>query len=100
MNSYHIPQSIVRSILALLTGLLIVAGVVPAQAQPTMATDRTLNAQLNAQGLVSTPWYAVVYQPATNTLHWVNAAGEQVVLPRPTLPDEAQYRDLRISPNG
>ena len=53
-----------------------------------------------AQLLPASPWYTVVYQPESDTLHWINAAGEQASLPRPTLPGEAQYRDLRIAPNG
>lgn len=53
-----------------------------------------------AQALPLSPWYAVVYQPETDTLHWINGAGEQTSIPRPMLPNEAQYLDMRISPNG
>lgn len=53
-----------------------------------------------AQPLPASDWYAVVYRPTTNTLHWINAAGEQATLPRPTLPDEAEYLGMWISPNG
>lgn len=52
------------------------------------------------QTLPLSAWYAIVHQPETDTLHWLNVAGEQAVLPRPNLPDEAQYRGLRIAPNG
>ena len=48
----------------------------------------------------TSPWYAVIYQPETDTLAWVNASGQQSSVPRPTLPNEAEFRDLRISPNG
>lgn len=71
--------------LSILFGLLVMLVAVPTQAQ---------------QLLPNSPWYAVVYQPESDTLHWINAAGEQASMPRPTLPDEAQYLDLRISPNG
>ncbi|MBZ0280406.1 MAG: hypothetical protein K8L97_06670 [Anaerolineae bacterium] len=53
-----------------------------------------------AQPLPASPWYAVVYQPETDTLRWINAGGEQVSMLRPMLPNEVQFRDLRISPNG
>lgn len=55
-----------------------------------------------AQPLPGSLWYAVVYNPTANTLHWITPAGEQASLPRPLLPDEqpgAQPR-IAISPNG
>ena len=53
-----------------------------------------------AQSPGSSPWYAVVYQPQTEMLVWANALGWQGALPRPALPNEAEFRDLRISPDG
>jgi hypothetical protein len=53
-----------------------------------------------AQPLPLNVWYAVVYQPETDTLHWIDATGEKASIPRPQLPDESQYLDLRVSPNG
>ncbi len=52
------------------------------------------------QPLASSAWYAVVYQPESDSLHWINAQGQQAQMPRPHLPDEVAYGDLRISPNG
>jgi hypothetical protein len=52
------------------------------------------------QPLPVSPWYAIVHQPETDTLHWINAAGEQASMPRPTLENETQFLDLRVSPNG
>ena len=72
-----------RSILILL-GLVLLIIVMPAY----------------AQALPLSPWYAVVYQPETDTMRWINSAGEQMAIPRPTLPNEAQYLDMRIAPNG
>ncbi len=74
----------IKRTLFILFSLLMLWAVLPAAAQP----------------LPASPWYAVVYQPETDTLHWINAGGEQGSMPRPHLPNEAQYRDLRISPNG
>ncbi len=53
-----------------------------------------------AQALPVSPWYAIVYEPETDTLHWINGAGKQTAMPRPILPNEAQYLDMRIAPNG
>lgn len=53
-----------------------------------------------AQLLPLSPWYAIVYQQESDSLHWMNAAGEQAMMARPHLPNEAQYLDMRISPNG
>lgn len=50
--------------------------------------------------LPASPWYAVIYQPETDSLHWVNAAGQQATIPRPKLPEEMEYREMRISPDG
>ena len=55
---------------------------------------------VQAQALPNSAWYAVVYQPETDSLHWINASGQQATMPRPTLQDEAQYLDMRISPDG
>lgn len=72
-----------RSILILL-GLVLLVIVMPAY----------------AQALPNSVWYTVVYQPETDTLRWINVAGEQTAIARPMLPNEAQYRDMRIAPNG
>jgi hypothetical protein len=55
---------------------------------------------LAAQPLPASPWYVVVHQQEDDMLRWINAAGEQASMPRPPLPGEAQFVDLRISPNG
>lgn len=52
------------------------------------------------QPLPGTPWYVMAYQPETDSLHWINHGGEQASMPRPTLDDEAQVLDMRVSPNG
>ena len=52
------------------------------------------------QPLPGTPWYVVVYQPETDSLHWINPGGEQASMPRPKLNDEVQYLDMRIAPDG
>ena len=52
------------------------------------------------QSLPTSPWYAVVHQPETDTMHWYNAAGEQASIPRPTLENETAFLDLRVTPNG
>ncbi|MGB7338532.1 MAG: SH3 domain-containing protein [Phototrophicaceae bacterium] len=52
------------------------------------------------QPLPESPWYAIVHQPETDTLHWYNAAGEQASIPRPTLENETAFLDMRIAPNG
>ena len=52
------------------------------------------------QPLPGSPWYTVVYQPETDSLRWINALGDKASMPRPTLNNEAQYLDMRISPDG
>lgn len=41
------------------------------------------------QPLPPSPWYAVVWNFDSDTLHWVNAGGEQAAVPRPKLPGES-----------
>lgn len=41
-----------------------------------------------AQSLPTSSWYAVVWSQNDDTLHWVNAQGEQTSIPRPKLPGE------------
>ncbi|PJF33283.1 MAG: hypothetical protein CUN57_02580, partial [Phototrophicales bacterium] len=56
-----------------------------------------------ATPLPASNWYAVTYVPNTDTLHWVNAQGEQGQLDRPHLANEADnpaVLRMRISPNG
>jgi hypothetical protein len=63
----------------------------------------TLPAHAEDKPLPASPWYAVLYQERSEVLRWINAEGEQVVMPRPTLPNEnAQNPDpqIRISPDG
>ncbi|MCB9436693.1 MAG: hypothetical protein H6673_06825 [Anaerolineales bacterium] len=60
-------------------------------------------AQAAPSSLPASNWYAVTWVKTTDTLHWVNAAGEQASLPRPKLPNEAgnlSQTTLHISPNG
>lgn len=52
------------------------------------------------QPLPPSAWYAVIYQPETDSLRWINADGEQASMPCPTLNNEAQYLDMRLSPDG
>lgn len=52
------------------------------------------------QNLPASPWYVVMYQFETDTLHWINQGGEQASIDRPVMPQESDYHDLRISPNG
>jgi hypothetical protein len=68
--------------------VLVVALIVP---------RHTIEAQ---QPLPGSPWYMVVYQPENDSLRWINALGEQASIPRPMLNNEAQYLDMRVSPNG
>lgn len=51
--------------------------------------------------LPSADWYAVVWQGIDDSLHWVNADGEQASIARPHLPGEADANviDLHISPD-
>jgi hypothetical protein len=53
--------------------------------------------------LPASNWYAVTYVSSTDTLHWINAQGEQGQLDRPHLANEAAnpaVLRMRISPNG
>lgn len=55
-----------------------------------------------AQDLPASDWYAVAWVQESDTLHWINAQGEQASIPRPALDNAislAQTR-LHISPNG
>lgn len=54
----------------------------------------------SAQNLPASPWYAIVHEPDTDTLHWINQAGEQASMQRPVMPNEAQFLRIRIAPNG
>lgn len=56
-----------------------------------------------ATALPASNWYAVTWVRTTDTLHWINANGEQGHMARPKLPNEiANPATLRmaISPNG
>lgn len=55
-----------------------------------------------AQNLPASSWYAVVWAKDTDTLHFINANGEQASIERPTLPNEADggAYDLHVSPDG
>lgn len=62
-------------------------------------------AQSSVKGLTPLPaslWYAVAWVRDTDTLHWINAQGEQGQMPRPVWTDEAVNSEpsLEISPNG
>ncbi len=70
--------------------LALILGALTLSARPAQA----------AQILPASPWYAVVHQPETDTLHWMNAGGQQASMPRPTLPNEVSHLGLRISPDG
>lgn len=54
----------------------------------------------SAQPLPNAAWYLVVYRPENNTLYWINQNGSQAATPRPQLPQEMGYLDMRIAPNG
>lgn len=60
---------------------------------PLSAQSRTLPPSL---------WYAVVWNAASDSLHWINASGEQASLERPKLPGEAATSapEVQISANG
>jgi hypothetical protein len=45
-------------------------------------------------------WYAVVWVNDSDTLHWINPAGEQGSINRPQLPNEALVQGVHIAPNG
>lgn len=51
--------------------------------------------------LPASSWYAVVHQ-SDDTLHWINAEGEQASIPRPTWADENPnvQAKLHITPDG
>jgi hypothetical protein len=56
-----------------------------------------------ATPLPPSSWYAVTFVKDTNTLHWINAQGEQGALSRPKLANEADNPfplRMTISPNG
>lgn len=52
--------------------------------------------------LPDAPWYSVIHQTNDDTLHWVNASGEQAARPRPQLPNAVpgEAPRLRLSPDG
>ena len=47
-------------------------------------------------------WYAVAWAQESDSLHWINAQGEQVSIQRPQMQGEIsiQQTRLHISPNG
>lgn len=49
-------------------------------AMPASAADQPLPPSI---------WYAVVWNSDSDTLHWINAGGEQASIPRPKLPGES-----------
>ena len=56
-----------------------------------------------ATPLPASNWYAVTWVRTTDTLHWINANGEQGQLARPKLPNEIENSAtlrMEISPNG
>lgn len=59
-----------------------------------------ISGSATAQTIPSSDWYVTVYEPTTDTLHWVNMDGEQTSISRPRMPQETSYLDMRISPNG
>lgn len=62
----------------------------------------TFAQQEEAFALPPAEWYAVVWNPAEDTLNWVNAAGTAATLARPRLPDEVLNATPRfnVSPDG
>jgi hypothetical protein len=56
----------------------------------------------SATTLPEADWYAVVWQTETDTLHWINANGEQASIARPKLEDEDPQGQhwVRFSRNG
>ena len=52
--------------------------------------------------LPESEWYAVTWVEASDTLHWVNANGEQASIPRPKLDGQISQAATRLhmSPNG
>ncbi|NDJ78411.1 MAG: hypothetical protein GYB65_19350, partial [Chloroflexi bacterium] len=84
-----IPKPVV-----LVVALLLIAGTLLLVMPRTAVADGTLP---------PATWYAVVWQQNTNSLHWINANGEQASIPRPRLQNEASATSgvrLHISPNG
>lgn len=59
-------------------------------------------AQAATTPLPASPWYAVAWVQATDTLHWINANGQQASIQRPALEGEISLAQTRmhISPNG
>lgn len=55
-----------------------------------------------ATPLPASSWYAVAHVRDADTLHWINANGEQASMPRPTWADEAPdvLPQIYISPDG
>jgi len=58
-----------------------------------------------AQEGVSVPpaaWYALVYAPTTDTLHWLTPQGQLLAMPRPKLPNEADFGfpEMHLSADG
>lgn len=81
------PKSMFPRVLLLLLLALL------ASVQATFAADLPLPAS---------PWYAVTWEEATDTLHWINASGEQASIARPKLEGQISQTQTRlhISPNG
>ena len=52
--------------------------------------------------LPAADWWALVYLPGTDTLHWLNPDGEQIMMPRPELPDEVNFGfpEMHVGANG
>jgi len=79
-------KSALATFLLLLSALLMTA-------QAVLAADLPLPAS---------PWYAVTWEEASDTLHWINAGGEQASIARPKLEgqiSQAMTR-LHVSPDG
>jgi hypothetical protein len=55
-----------------------------------------------AQDMIEQAWYAVVYVPASDMLHWITSTGEITAIPRPHLPEEVNDAKplLRLSTDG
>jgi hypothetical protein len=53
------------------------------------------------EALAPSAWYSVMWNQDTDTLHWLNNAGEQASIARPQLPNETgEDIGLAISPDG
>lgn len=48
------------------------------------------------QALPASDWYAVVFNRTADTLHWLNADGQQAVIERPKLPNEALIPSAKV----